>query len=57
MPVCLIGAQHMPVAVGWITAVPKSVAQTMGAASLHHGTIAVANETPLPRLYSATALR
>jgi len=55
--VCLIGAQHMPVAVGWITAVPKSVAQTMGAASLHHGTIAVANETPLPRLYSATALR
>ena len=35
--------------VGCITAGPKSVARTMGAASLRHGTIASANKTPLPR--------
>ena len=36
--------------VGCIIAGPKSVTRAMGAASLLHGTIASANQTPLPRL-------
>jgi len=43
--------------VGCVTAGPKSVTWAMGAASLHHGTIASADQPPLPQLYSATALR
>ena len=53
--VWLIGAKHMPV--GCITPGPKSVARTMGAASLRRVTITSADQPPLPRLYSATALR
>jgi len=35
---------------GSITAGPKYVTWTMGAASLHHGTTASANQPPLPQL-------
>jgi len=41
---------------GCITAGPKSVARTMGAASLRCSAIASADQPPLQRLYSATAL-
>jgi len=43
--------------VGCITAGSKSIAWTMGTTSLHRGTIASADQPPLPRLYSATVLR
>jgi len=42
--------------IGCITAGPKSVTRAVDAASLRHGTIGCANQTPLPRLYSTTAL-
>jgi len=45
----LIGVYSMPA--GSITTGPKSVTRAMGAASLRRGTIASANQPPLPRLW------